>query len=99
MNVRRLPGVDEEVIEALYYYRAIEFRLGSRLVEEFEAVIRRIVHFPKGWKPIAPNLRQCGLKGFPYVVIYTEDDEEIVVVAFANTHRRPGYWRDRLESP
>ena len=83
MKVSRLPPVDDEVIEALHYYRAIEVRLGLRLVQEFEATIQRIVHFPKGWKSIGPNLRQCTVK---------------VIIAFANTHRRPDYWRDRIKS-
>ena len=98
MKVSRLPPVDDEVIEALHYYRAIEARLGLRLVQEFEATIQRIVHFPKGWKPIGSNLRQCTVKGFPYIVVYSESEAEIVIIAFANTHRRPGYWRDRVKS-
>ena len=60
MKVRRLLPVDDEVIEAVHYYSAIEF------------------------------------EGFPYVVIYATLSDEIVVVAFANTHRRPGYWRERI---
>lgn len=33
---------------------------------------------------------------FPYGVIYATDPEEIVILAIAHMHRRPGYWRDRL---
>lgn len=67
MNVRRIPPVDIEVVEALHYYRAIEPKLAERLTAEFEACIARIVQA-----------------------------EDIVIIAFASTHRRPGYWRDRL---
>ena len=94
--VRRLPAVDHEIIEALHYYRAIDFKLGARLVQEFEDAVQRIVHFPEGWKKIGTNLRRCGLKNFPFVVIYRHRDDEIVIVASASTHRRPGYWRDRI---
>ena len=96
--VRRLPVVDEEVVEALLYYRAIDFKLGARRVQEFEDAIQRIAHFPQGWREIGANLRRCGLKKFPFVVIYSYRDGEIIIVAFANTHRRPGYWRDRITS-
>lgn len=98
MKVYRLPPVDDEFIEAVYYYRAIETRLGERLIQEFEVVIQRIVHFPQGSRLIAPNLRQCALKAFPFVVIYALQENQITVVAFANTHRRPDYWRQRLNS-
>jgi toxin ParE2 len=96
MKVRRIPPVDVEVIEALHYYRAIEPKLAERLTAEFEACIARIVHFPFGWKLVAPELRQCIVKAFPYVILYTVQAEDVVIIAFANTHRRPGYWRDRL---
>ncbi|TAG28164.1 MAG: type II toxin-antitoxin system RelE/ParE family toxin [Burkholderiales bacterium] len=96
MKVRRLAPADIEAIEAAQYYKAIDPKLSDRLIKEFEASIQRIVRFPQGWKPIDNDLRQCVIKGFPYVVIYAVRGEEIIVVAFANTHRQPGYWRDRL---
>lgn len=96
--VRRLPAVDQEVIEAVDYYRAIDFPLSARLVQEFEDAIRRIVQFPEGWKEIGTGLRRCALKKFPFVVIYTYRHDEIIIIAFANTHRRPDYWRDRAKS-
>lgn len=96
MNVLRLRAVDAEAMEAVQYYAAIDHRLGQRLVQEFEAAIERIVRFPEGWKPVGVNLRQCSVKGFPYVVVYLLRADEITVVAFANTHRRPSYWRGRL---
>ena len=99
MKVLRLPAVDAEAMEAVQYYAAIEHQLGRRIGKEFEAAVERIVRFPEGWKPIGVNLRQCGVKGFPYVVIYLLRADEITVVAFANTHRRPNYWRDRLALP
>jgi toxin ParE2 len=96
MKVRQLPAAEIEALEAAQYYKAIDPRLSDRLTLEFEASLQRMVRFPLGWKPIGDNLRQCGIKGFPYVVIYAVFADEIIVVAFANTHRRPGYWQSRL---
>jgi toxin ParE2 len=96
MKVRRLPPVDIEATEAAQYYKAIDPKLSDRLSQELEASIARILRFPQGWKPLDSDLRQCVVKGFPYVVIYAVRNDEIIIVAFANTHRRPGYWRSRL---
>ncbi len=96
MKVRRLSPVDDEVIEAVQYYRAIDHMLGDRLAAELEAMVLRLVHFPQSGRPLAGNLRQCALKVFPFALIYKVFDDEILIIAFANTHRRPGYWRDRL---
>ena len=95
MLIRRLPPVDIEALEAVRYYKAIDPKLGIRLVDEFDAALARINLFPYGWKPISPKLRQCSLKVFPYVVIYAVTGDEIIIVALANTHRKPGYWKDR----
>jgi mRNA-degrading endonuclease RelE of RelBE toxin-antitoxin system len=37
------------------------------------------------------------LSRFPYGLIYTIDNGDILVLAVAHLHRRPDYWRDRLE--
>ena len=38
------------------------------------------------------------LRRFPYAVVVRESAEEVLVIAFAHTARRPGYWRHRLKS-
>ena len=44
------------------------------------------------------GVRRLLLRRFPYAVIVRETAAEVIVVAFAHTARRPGYWRSRLES-
>jgi toxin ParE1/3/4 len=48
--------------------------------------------------PISPkrrSVRRMWVPRFPYAVVYSEADEEIRVIAFAHTSRRPGYWKGR----
>ncbi len=99
MTTRRLVPVDGELTEAIAYNTAINPSLGSRLLEEFVQTLGLIERFPNGWHPLGTHLRQCKLKSFPYAVIYAVLETEIVVVAFANTHRRPSYWRNRIDIP
>lgn len=33
---------------------------------------------------------------FPYGVIYRHKENEILVIAVANLHRKPDYWQDRV---
>ena len=77
----------DEIDEALAYYQAIDQDLSSRLVRELEDSLQMILRFPLGWHPLSGGLRQRRVKSFPFVI-----------VAFANTHRRPDYWRDRVKS-
>jgi toxin ParE1/3/4 len=45
------------------------------------------------------GVKRLLLRRFPYAVIVRESAVEVIVIAFAHTARRPGYWRDRLKSP
>jgi plasmid stabilization system protein ParE len=42
------------------------------------------------------NVRAKSLKRFPYSVLYSVENNEIVVLAIAHQSRKPGCWRDRL---
>jgi len=44
------------------------------------------------------GVKRLLLRRFPYAVIVRESAPEVVVIAFAHTSRRPGYWRGRLKS-
>ncbi|MEW6688715.1 MAG: hypothetical protein AB1452_06435 [Pseudomonadota bacterium] len=43
------------------------------------------------------GVKRLLLRRFPYAVVVRESAGEIVVIAFAHTSRRPGYWRGRLK--
>lgn len=88
-----------EVDEALAYYRAIDPALSKKLVAEIDESIRLILAMPFAWKSIDESIRQCRVKVFPYAFLYPVQLDVIGIVAFANTHRRPNYWRGRLASP
>ena len=87
-----------EIDEALAYYQAIDPDLSSRLVRELEDSLQMILRFPMGWHPLDGGLRQRRVKFFPFVIVYQPREDALVIIAFANTHRRPDYWRDRVKS-
>ncbi|NJS36206.1 MAG: type II toxin-antitoxin system RelE/ParE family toxin [Brachymonas sp.] len=86
----------DEIDEALAYYQAIDPMLCSRLTNDIEQALSAIAHMPESWKSIGGGLRQNRLKAFPFLMNYLVRDDKIWIVAFAHTHRKPNYWRDRL---
>jgi len=44
---------------------------------------------------IAKDARRVLLKRFPYSIVFYERENQIVIIAFAHSSRRPGYWRSR----
>jgi plasmid stabilization system protein ParE len=43
------------------------------------------------------DVRSLPIAEFPYMIVYLNDDDGIVVLAVAHGHRRPGYWLRRLK--
>lgn len=44
---------------------------------------------------IEPGLRRSLLARFPYGLIYTVEEQSVIVIAVAHLHREPRYWMDR----
>ncbi len=96
MNFFFDPRADEEFDVAVGYYEDCQIGLGMEFAEEVYATIQRIVEFPEAWRVISTNSR-CGLvHRFPYGVVYQVKDGVLRIIAIANLHREPGYWKSRI---
>jgi plasmid stabilization system protein ParE len=97
MNVRLLPAAQVELDQAIHWYAQQAPGLGDSFLVEFLRTIQLIERHPQGWHPLSHNTRRCRLRRFPYGVIYNSPDaQDILIVAVAHLHRRPGYWQDRM---
>ena len=97
MTVRFLEIAEIELDEAIQWYGAQTPGLGRAFLIEVLAAADRIARFPEAWHPLGEGVRRCRLSRFPYGLIYTMDNGDILVLAVAHLHRRPDYWRDRLK--
>lgn len=91
------PEAEEEFIEAAAYYERNVSGLGERFGREVLRSIERLLEYPELGSPIDPNLRKLVLIRFPHFLIYSFTTELVRIVAVAHTHRRPGYWRTRVD--
>ena len=86
-----------ELEEAAEWYDSERAGLGNELLEEMARAVEAILEAPRTW-PIAEkgrSVRKFTLSRFPYAAYYVARGEEVLVVAFGHTSRRPGYWRER----
>jgi hypothetical protein len=42
------------------------------------------------------GVRRTPLARFPFWIVFVEDDNQVVIVAYAHERRRPGYWAKRV---
>jgi hypothetical protein len=97
VTVRFLEIAEIELDQAVRWYGAQAPGLGDAFLLEVLSAANRIARLPEAWHPLAEGIRRCRLGRFPYGLIYTIDNGDILVLAVAHLHRRPDYWRDRLQ--
>ena len=51
-----------------------------------------MVSFSSSWV-VDREYRRLVLERFPYIIVFTYDEVEVRIVAFAHGRRKPGYWR------
>ena len=95
--VRFLEIAEIELDEAIRWYDAQAPGLGEVFLIEVITVADRIARHPEAWHLLGPGIRRCRLTRFPYGLIYAVESDDIVVLAVANLHRNPNYWRERLQ--
>lgn len=89
------PEAEEEFNRAIEYYEDIEPGLGYDFSLEVYSTIQRSVEFPKAWAVLEGEIRRSLVRRFPYGVLYSEEQDEIFIVAVMNLHRNPDYWKHR----
>lgn len=94
------PAAEDELVDAVRWHEYQREGLGEDLRQCAREALQRLRENPGHGGPVpwvdeALGVRRVLLERFPYLLIYREEATKIRVLAFAHTHRRPGYWRDR----
>ena len=99
MNYKFHPDALDEYREAALWYSNRERTLALRFTTSIEEAIGRIVENPERWRVIEEDVRRCLTRIFPFAILYTIEQDFILIVAVMHWSREPGYWRDRLDRP
>jgi len=95
VNIRFLEPARIELDDAISWYETEQENLGRLILGEVLFALKRITTFPESCATIAPGLRRCITRRFPYMLVYGIDNETVVIVAVAHLHREPMYWQGR----
>ena len=95
MNFAFHPEAETEFLEAINYYEDRERGLGYDFAIEVLATIQNIAVYPTAWPVIEEGARRCLVHRFPFGVIYSIEQEEILVLAVMHLRRHPDYWKER----
>lgn len=96
MHFKITSVAEQELTDALSYYKEIDLSLAVRFLREFEVIRDRLLQFPESGHPRG-QYRIAIIRGFPYCVAYTQQDDALIVEALAHMHRDVAYWKDILD--
>ena len=96
MKIKFLEIAQVELDDAIKYYNYEIPGLGDAFLTEILEVLSRVSKYPEAWHQCSKRTRRCQTRRFPYGIIYQIREHEILVVAIANLHRKPDYWKDRI---
>ena len=92
MNIEISAFAQKELEDAILYYELEQRGLGLRFRDELCKSIDRIKMYPKIWPIERGEVRKCFVHKFPYKILYSIQESNIIILAISHHHRKPGYW-------
>jgi len=87
------PQADFEITEAADWYAQRAPGLGGEFVRAVDAALAAIERNPLQHPVVDPPIRRALLRRFPYSILFTADDDEIVVLSCFHVRRDPKRWQ------
>jgi plasmid stabilization system protein ParE len=91
------PEALTEYSEAVQYYVERRLELAQAFINAVEDAVNRIRKSPTLWQIIDEDVRRCLTRRFPYAILYTIEEDYILILAVMHCSREPGYWKNRAE--
>lgn len=89
------PEALNEYAEAVQYYTEQRVEIAQAFINAIEDTVYRIRESPTRHAEIDEDVRRCMARKFPYGVLYTIEQDYILIVAVMHCSREPGYWKKR----
>jgi toxin ParE1/3/4 len=94
--IRLLPEAKAEFDLAADWYDRQRAGLGVDFVRAVRKVLDRIAANPRLHMTTYRDVRKAVVNRFPYVVLYREENGEVIVIAIFHCARNPAIWQARV---
>ncbi|MEG3897017.1 MULTISPECIES: type II toxin-antitoxin system RelE/ParE family toxin [unclassified Microcoleus] len=89
------PEALAEYAEAVQYYAEQRSEVAQMFINAIEDAVYRIRESPTRWAIVDEDVRRCLTRKFPYSILYTIEQDYILILAVTHCSREPGYWKSR----
>ena len=90
------PDAEADLLGAYEWYEARQRGLGLDLLLCVEATLEAVHARPKSFPRVRKSARRALVRRFPYLVLFVDRSEAIVVVGFFHTAQSSARWSRRL---
>jgi hypothetical protein len=95
MNVKFLEPAYIEYQEAIEFYNLQIEGLEKKFIYEIDKTITIIKNYPESFPEYTDHTRKTVVNIFPYNIIYSTVEKDIIIIAVAHQNRKPNYWITR----
>mgnify|MGYP005865181865 FL=1 len=96
MPIRYHEAAEDELLNEVGYLELQAKGLGRRLWAEVRRAENLIAQFPESAQEIRPGIRKRVLRKFRYSLVYSIEENGVLILAVAHHSCRPGYWIGRV---
>jgi toxin ParE1/3/4 len=89
------PEALTEYAEAVQYYAEQRVEVSQAFINAVEDAVYRIRESPTRWGVVDEDVQRCLTRKFPYGILYTIEQDYILILAVMHCSREPGYWKNR----
>ncbi len=91
------PEALNEYSETVQYYANRDVSQAQAFIDVVEDAVFKIRESPNQYPTLEEDIRRCLTNKFPYALLYTIDQDSILILAVMHCNRKPGYWKSRSQ--
>jgi plasmid stabilization system protein ParE len=89
-------AAEDELLAEIAYLEERVPGLGRRFYSEVRKAGDEIARFPELAPTVAPGIRKHPLRKFPFSILYSIENNGLLILAIAHHRRHPHYWTGRV---
>ena len=89
------PDALAEYADAVKYYANQSSQIAQSFINSIEDVVYRVRESSTRYPEIDEDIRRCMTRKFPYAVLYSIEQDYILIIAVMHCSREPNYWKNR----
>ncbi len=86
----------KEFYEAVEWYEYLLTGLGDRFKVTVLKQVNKIRENPQWFLKETDQIYKAYIPKFPYKILFSIEDSQIIIWAISHIHRKPSYWQKRL---